>query len=410
MHLVTRAWLVLRMGARNVFRYRRRSAISGFAIALAVMLMVCIRGLVNGSETMVFEQMVLGQFGALQVHKTGFVANVTKPPLSFAFPVDAALMQKVKSVPGVVDAAARITFASMVAIGDKSVPAPVVAIDPDNEYKVCPLKTADVAIGKPLTGDGAVMTPMMRRQLGADVGSEITLLSQDAEGVMNAGLAKAHGFLADIPLLTSSKKLLFVSLKTAQDLLRLDGQALVVAVRLQDYSAPDAAADALRAKLGPKYEVHTWRDLTPTLVDSLAERRVILNFVTGVFLFIALIGVALAMLMSVLGRTREIGTMMAVGMRRRQIVSLFISEALVLGVTFSIIGSLIGEAIVHYFNWRGLGITIPGGATTVMLRPTVEWIFVARTALIVAMGSVAASIYPARAASRLKPIAAMGAL
>lgn len=407
---LTRVLLVLRMGARNVLRYRRRSLISGFAIVVSILASNCMRGMVNGTEGMVLEQIVRGQMGAVQVHKKGFVANVTGAPLSFAFPIDDALMQKIRTTPGVIDATPRILGAGMVSIDDRSVPAPIIAIDPAHEYVVCPLKAKDVTEGKALGNGGAVLTPQLKRQLGAKLGSEVTLLSQDSEGVMNAGLAKAEGFLSDIPLLTSNKKLMFVSLEVAQQLLRIEGKALEIAIAVDDPWKPDSVAALISERLGPDYEVHTWRDRAPTIVDSMAERRVIFNYATGIFVFIALLGVTLAMLMSVLGRTREIGTMMAVGMRRRQIIGLFVAEAVVLGVIGGIAGVLLGQVLVRIVHAVGLPITPPGAVVPVMLRPSVEWSFGLQIGLLIAVGCIVASIYPAFAAARLKPVQAMGAL
>jgi putative ABC transport system permease protein len=398
------------MGLRNVLRYRRRSVISGFAIVVCVFVMMCLRGLVNGSETMVFEQLVNGQFGAVQVHKKGFSANVQKSPLAFAFPIDEALMTKVRAIPGVRAAAARIMLASMTSSDDKSVPTPIMAIDPKHEYEVCPLKAKDVFEGKPVSEDTVVMSPQLRKQLGLSLGGEITLLSQDQEGVMNASVLKAGGFLADIPLLTTSKKLLFVPLGAAQQLLRIEGQALEIVIASNDYMAADELKTRVVAALGPEYEVDTWRDKAAFMVDSLADRRVILNWVTSIFLVIALIGITNTMLMSVLGRMREIGTMMAVGMKRRQIITLFIAEAAVLGVLGSIVGLLLGDALVSWFHFRGFSITVPGQAAPLLLRPFVEWQYMARIGALVAGGCVVASIYPAFRAAKLKPIEAMGAL
>jgi putative ABC transport system permease protein len=402
-----RLLLLVRMGLRNVLRYRRRSIVSSFAIIVSVFVMMCLRGLVNGSETMAFEQMVLAQHGAVQIHKKGFGANVSRSPLVFAFSVDEGMMKKIRAVPGVRAAAARIPFAGLASSGDKTVVTPMFAIDPDNEYKVCPLKLKDIRDGKPVALGGSVMSPQLRRQLGLELGSELTLVTQDQEGVMNAALLNAGGFLSDVPLLTSAKKLLFVPLASAQELLRIDGMALEVAVSTDDYVHPEGLKARLEAALGPDYEVEMWRDRAALLVDSLNERRVIFNYITGIFLFIALIGITNTMLMNVLGRTGEIGTMMAVGMKRWQIICLFIAEAAVLGIFGSALGIALGESLVSYFYWHGFALTIPGGATQVLLRPFVEWQYVARIGSLVAAGCAAASIYPAIRASRLNPIQAM---
>src|SRR5947207_7793760 len=87
------------------------------------------------------------------------------------------------------------------------------------------------------------------------------------------------------------------------------------------------------------------------------------------FLIVALIGIANTMLLNVLERTREIGTMMSVGARRRRILSLFLLEALFLGVLGSIAGALAGCAVVLRFSGtRGLSIPIPGTGKPLLIH------------------------------------------
>jgi putative ABC transport system permease protein len=101
---------------------------------------------------------------------------------------------------------------------------------------------------------------------------------------------------------------------------------------------------------------------------------------------------------------------MAVGMRRKQIISLFMAEATVLGVLACIVGAIAGEAIVAFFAWKGIAITPPGGATPLLLRPHLELLYVLQIGGVVALATIVFASYPAYTAARLKPIVAMGAL
>ena len=82
------------------------------------------------------------------------------------------------------------------------------------------------------------------------------------------------------------------------------------------------------------------------------------------------------MLMSVRERTREIGTMMAVGMRRRYILSLFVSEAAILGLFGSLLGILFGGLLVHHFGTVGVPLRATGGDSVITLYPFVsaQWV------------------------------------
>src|SRR6185436_1714509 len=73
------------------------------------------------------------------------------------------------------------------------------------------------------------------------------------------------------------------------------------------------------------------------------------------FLFLAAaVGVVNAMLMSVHERTREIGTVRALGMRRAAVVRMFVLEGVALGTVSAAAGLLLGGSIVFYYGWRGI--------------------------------------------------------
>ena len=120
------------------------------------------------------------------------------------------------------------------------------------------------------------------------------------------------------------------------------------------------------------------------------------------------IGIANTMLLNVLERTREIGTMVSLGMRRRQIRALFIFEAALLGVLGATAGAIAGMLVVLRFGGeRGMSIPIPGTGKPLLIHlfmtaPYLAWIFA-----IVVVGASLAALYPAIWASRLRPVQAL---
>jgi putative ABC transport system permease protein len=112
------------------------------------------------------------------------------------------------------------------------------------------------------------------------------------------------------------------------------------------------------------------------------------------------------MLMSVHERTREIGTVRALGMRRALVVRLFLLEGFALGLCAAVLGAALGGAAVLQLGARGIPmntVTLAwmagGDALFPVLRP---WSVARATLAITALSSLAA-IYPAYAASRLEP-------
>jgi putative ABC transport system permease protein len=108
-------------------------------------------------------------------------------------------------------------------------------------------------------------------------------------------------------------------------------------------------------------------------------------------------------------RVREIGTLLAVGLRRRQILALFLIEAAVLGVVGAALGALAGRGLVMLLAWKGIHLNVGGGAIDTILRPQVELAYVAVVSALAVVGAVLSAAYPARKASQMNPVDALRA-
>ena len=111
---------LLRIAFRNVLRNRRRSIITFSAVFLALGVMVGLRGFLNGMQATIRESVILGQTGALQVHRKGFLKSVNTSSLDLDLPTDEAFMGRILGVKGVKAATARIAFGGMANANDTS--------------------------------------------------------------------------------------------------------------------------------------------------------------------------------------------------------------------------------------------------------------------------------------------------
>ena len=116
-------------------------------------------------------------------------------------------------------------------------------------------------------------------------------------------------------------------------------------------------------------------------------------------IIIALIGIVNTLLLSVFERTREIGLLRAVGMRRRQVKAMIRSEAVILALFGAIVGVLIGTGLGVAFSWslRQEGIT----DIVVPLTSLVTFLFIS------ALLGLGAASWPARRAAKLDVLAAI---
>lgn len=405
-------WTLLRLAVRNVLRNRSRSAFTVAAIAFGVMMSLFLGGFSGGFIRVMIEDTVLGKVGALQVHRRGYDDAKESDPLKFDMPEGSELAAKILSTPGVTGATARIHFTGLINNGSSSTMIAGIGEDPVQEYKVLPLATRGL-VGKALSVEApsaGVVGFELANAMAVKPGSSVTLQAATRGGQQNAlDLDVAGTVNNNAPM--ESKRMVHVPLAWAQDLLDMKGRVTEYAVGVAEIEDADRIAADLQRRLGQDYQVQTWRVLRANLADIIRIQEVILAVVSSVFLIIAVVGVVNTMLMSVLERTREIGTMMAVGVKRGQVLLLFIMEAAALAGIGVSLGAAGGFGIIAVIvQTGGIKLTAPGSTALVAILPSPQpWIIITAIGLST-IGSLCAAIWPAFRASRLRPVEALRAL
>ena len=397
---------LLRIALRNVFRNKRRTAISVFAIFIGIGVMVAIRGFVNGFQRSLVTNTVEARLGAVQIHKKGFGTSVESSPLSLDFEDSAEARKRLLGIAGVRGVAARIHFPIMVNRQDTTVFALATAIEPLNEYAVCPEEPKLVATGKPLSAEpGILVSTRLAKALGAALGDKITLLGNDRDGALNGIELPLTGvYESRMPGL---ERTIVVTLPDARTLLRMDGRATELAIGLKIPEEADRAAADAQALVGNEFEASSWRVQAKLVTDIMKFQNTILSVISGIFLLVALTGIVNTMLMTVLERVREIGTMMAIGVRRKQIVFLFLAESAVMGWMGGVAGAAAGLAVTIWLGRRGVDISMPGMTVSNVLRPYLLPPFLAAAVVLAVVGATAAAVYPALRASKMRPVEAL---
>ncbi|MGA9526460.1 MAG: FtsX-like permease family protein, partial [Myxococcaceae bacterium] len=371
---------LLRMALRNLSRNRRRTLVTLAALVLGVAAVVLLRGLSDGFVQMTLREVVLARTGAIQIHRAGYFDALGALPTHLHLPHDDAFQARIRAIPGVRAIAGRVTFSGLITDGRSQTSFVGRGIDPARERDALPGFGADLLPGSSVPQAMELGAILLGKELAGSFGIEqvadprnLTVSSQSASGRANALHVRSTGLLASA-LPFESKRTAVVSLALAQQLVGLDGRVTSYVVSVDRLDTADQVATRIQMALGPDYEVRTWEQLEPYLYESLRRQRMVLGVLVGILFVLALLVVANTLVMTVMERVREIGTLLALGMRRRQIVRLFLFEAAALGALGGAVGAVLGAAVVYLAGRVGLPLTMFD--RVVQLRPEVDPAFV----------------------------------
>jgi putative ABC transport system permease protein len=191
-----------------------------------------------------------------------------------------------------------------------------------------------------------------------------------------------------------------MSLSHAQDISdRPDLISTVIIKPKAQYSAQDAENNLQDAY--PKYSIYSENDTQKTIDNNLSQIKIFMNMISLFIFVVSMILIMNVMMMSVKEKTREIGTMRAIGTKRRSIMALIIYESLILSVIGGIIGILLMSPVYDI-----LGILM-GAKDVNFFHFAVPSAVVVQVALIVFVIGTFSGLIPAYLANRISPIEAL---
>jgi ABC-type lipoprotein release transport system permease subunit len=329
-----------------------------------------------------------------------------------------ALVAAIAADPRVQAASPRVYAYGLVSATHQSVGAQLLGVVPDQEQKITVLQTRMVK-GSYLTGQmpkGVVLGDKLATTIGADVGSEIVLLTPAADGSMGNDIYTVAGMFRT-GLDDMDQGLVLMPLALLQELLRLSpGRIHEVGIKLHNITTATTTAAALEVKLSKALPVHVmpWQELAPELADYVQFNRRVTFILFFIFFLLAAMGIVNTMLMAIIERTRELGMLMAVGMRPVQVVGLIVAEAASLAAASLVLGAALGAPLLWYLQVHGLSLGSKGNAVSlagIVVGPLwygrQDFTVYTQAALGLAVTALVSALYPALRAARFRPAEAL---
>lgn len=352
---------------RNVARNRRRTLLASSIFAAGTAAVLCAVGFVLASFHGLREATIAGQLGHLQVGAPGQFSGFEQTPLATALPrADAArVAEQLAATPRVRFAMRRLNFEGLISSGNRTLATVGSGIEPELESRLSgAFATVVDGDGLPVSGDPdphkALVAIDLAQALGVRPGDVVTVMATTEGGALNAvDLTVAGTYRTGIPEL--DRRAILLPLAAAQTLLDTERVSRVVAV-LDDTAATEATVARLGAALSG-LEVRGWRDLAPFYRQVVSLYGSIFGVLGAIIVAVVLLSASNAMLMNLLERVREQGTMRAFGITAGRLRRNFLLEGALVGFLGAAAGLVLAGLASLAVNLSGFQMPAPPGRT-----------------------------------------------
>ncbi len=408
---------IIKMAARNLRRYKRRTLLTSILITLGVVAVLLFISVSGSFKALMIGQITDSMMGHLQIHKKGYLASMDSLPLN------RNLQEKqIAKIRGLLDGndaveaySMRLKLGAMFSNFNETTNIRLIAVNPKQEILAAPMLQDRFLQGEKegLLAKGEILIPeLIAKGMKVKLGDSIVLVATNKDGSVNGQSFVVRGILEGIS--GPGGRDGYIHLEDAKSLLRIEGKEISeIAIRLKDMGDLEEVFATLKTTLSsfknkkdkPVFEVHTWEKLSPfSKIAGMIDLMTL--FIKVMLVAIVLVSIMNVMVMSVYERINEIGTIAAIGTKPGKIMALFLAEGLLLGVFGTMIGVVLSLIGIMIMNVSGISFDF-GRQKGLMLAPTIAATDVVMVAAIVIAIAVLGSLQPAWKAAKMDPITAL---
>lgn len=396
------------LAGRNLRRNSQRTLVAVLTVASGIIAFLLAGGFIAWIFQDMREATIRSQLGHIQIVRPGYFEKGIADPYAFLLPADSAEQKSVERAAGVASVTPRLAFSGLASHGDVTLAFVGEGIDPERERPIS--SRIRIQSGKDLEGPGQAAVLLgegLAHSLGVKAGDAIVLLATAANGSPNAIEIGVAGTFATI-----SKEYDDVALRLpialARKLMRVQGATswVVLLERTEDTAA---AVGSLRGQLpAAGFELVPWTalaDFYNKTVVLFSKQVSVVKFIIGLIIVLT---ISNTQTMSVLERTREIGTSLAIGQRRRVVLRMFLAEGVLIGALGGIAGIVLGYLLAALISFVGIPMPPPPGMAHGYIGQILISPALAGEALVLALlTTLLASLMPAWKASRMNIVDAL---
>ena len=346
--------MIVKLAWRSLWRYRRRTLLTVSAIVVGTALALFIITMADGMYKKLVDEAVRMGAGYVTVENPDYSRD-----LSISLTVDdvPAILREAHRIPGVIDTKIIIQGQGVVATASGSTGVGIFGVDPESERSVSPLarRIQDGRYIEASDERGVVVGLALAERLKLQPGKKMVVTTNDVNGdlvnemlrvtgVFQMGMEEADGFLIQVPL-DVARRIFGIG----------PDEATRVGVILESPKEMLRVLSDLRGKLSDRsVAVLPWQEVMPDLAGFMAVDKGFNYVFQAIIIFIIGFTILNTILMSVLERTREFATLLAIGTSPLRLRLQVAVESVLLGVLGTGTGLAVGGLFSWYFQVHGI--------------------------------------------------------
>jgi len=401
-------WFLLAL--RNLSRNRRRTLLTLTVIAFGATLSLVVGGMIaNALGTL--QQGAVAQYGNLQLASGLLWEDDNQGEETLISPETLQQLDGILAeFPQIKAFTPQLELSGMAATSDKAKVLKVMAFEPGNgalDYNELVISGAGLSseLRHPVLVGGS-----LARELGLQPGDFLRLTTNTIGGAWNQETLQVAGtyFRNDV---NDESQLVYVPLSTGKSILSTAGVSKL-AVTLHRVEDTPLVAARLQQKLdaaGLPFEVRSWDQLSAIYRQTRGLFDLLFGFLIAVITMLVFFIVFQVLSMSFFERTREVGTIRAIGTKRRQVFAMFFLESALLGAFGAALGLVAGWGASWLINGAGLSWTPPGALEPFPVKALLQWQNAWLPLAISAVATLLSAIFPSLHSAKLRIVEALRA-
>jgi len=395
----------LLMAWRNLWRNKSRTIITVASIFFGVLISTLMSSMQEGSYSSMIGNIVKLYSGYIQVHQQDYWANRT---INNTFVPAGSLVSKIRGIDEITTMAPRLESFVLASSDEITRGSNLIGIDPAEENKATQLKkrlTQGVYLKQ---GDpGVLISSDLAHYLKLGIGDTAVMIGQGYHGVSAAGKFPVRG-IVNLPSPELNKQTIYMDLGHCQEFFSAEDRLTALVLMVNDPYDLVPAMQQLNPVITSPYHAMTWDEMQPEVLRMINSDRQASSIMKLILYAVIGFGILSTVMMMIIERSREMGVMIAIGMRRLKLASVLFYETVFIGLIGVVAGFVGSIPLITYFYKHP--VSMPGNTgQTMIIKGFDPYLYFSwhprvfyEQVIIVLIITLVVSLYPIYSAKRLK--------